>query len=189
MRNLILGIDPGLTGAIAAIAPHGNIDFHDTPILSVGKKNTYNPAAMAAILRQYQNSHTSLLVGIEKVHSMPGQGVASTFCFGEGYGVWLGILAALNISHELITPQAWKKSMMDGQAKDKDASRLVALRLFPEVGEQLKLKRHHGRADARSNAGPPISICSIASFRVTSGLAIVCSNGYKLTTTKSIGRI
>lgn len=148
MRIHILGIDPGLTGAIAAITSAGNIELHDCPILSIGKKHNCNPAAMAAILRGYQNSSEGLLVGIEKVHSMPGQGVASTFCFGEGYGVWLGILAALNICHELITPQAWKKSMMDGQVKDKDASRLVALRLFPEVGEQLKLKRHHGRADA-----------------------------------------
>lgn len=103
---------------------------------------------MAAILRGYQDSSEGLLVGIEKVHSMPGQGVASTFCFGEGYGVWLGILAALGIRHELITPQSWKKSLMDGQLKDKDASRLVAMRLFPEAGNQLQLKKHHGRADA-----------------------------------------
>lgn len=148
MRILVLGIDPGLTGAIAAITSAGNIELHDCPILNVGKKHTCNPAGMAAILRGYQDSSEGLLVGIEKVHSMPGQGVASTFCFGEGYGVWLGILAALGIRHELITPQAWKKSLMNGQVKDKDASRLVALRLFPEVCEQLKLKRHHGRADA-----------------------------------------
>ena len=148
MTTLIIGIDPGLTGALAAIHPAGNIDFHDTPILKLGKKNTCNPSAMSALLREYQGSTEGLLVGIEKIHSMPGQGVASTFTFGEGYGIWLGILAALAISHELITPQAWKKGMMDGQAKDKDGSRLIALRLFPESAEQLKLKKHHGRADA-----------------------------------------
>lgn len=146
--SIILGIDPGLTGAIAVINPDGNIELHDCPILTIGKKHKYNPVAMATLLRQYQESQQVLLVGIEKVHSMPGQGVASTFCFGEGFGMWLGILAALGIRHELITPQAWKKSLMDGQVKDKDASRLVALRLFPEAGSQLQLKKHHGRADA-----------------------------------------
>ena len=146
--TLIIGIDPGLTGALAVIHPDKTIDFHDTPILNVGKKSVCNPAAMAALLRGYQELDTTLLVALEKVHSMPGQGVASTFTFGEGYGCWLGILAALGIAHELITPQAWKKVMMDGQAKDKDGSRLIALRLFPESAEQLKLKKHHGRADA-----------------------------------------
>lgn len=146
--TLTVGVDPGLSGAIAAITPNGSIHLHDCPVLKVGSKNTYNPAGMTMILRQYQDSHFPILVGLEKVHSMPGQGVASTFTFGEGYGVWLGILAALNIPHELITPQAWKKSLMDGQLKDKDASRLVAMRLFPEAGKQLQLKRHHSRADA-----------------------------------------
>lgn len=144
----IIGIDPGLTGAIAAITPNGSIELHDCPVFKVGNKSVYNPVGMAILLRQYQESSPSLLVAVEKVHSMPGQGVASTFCFGEGYGVWLGILAALNIAHELVTPQAWKKALMNGQIKDKDASRLVAMRLFPEASNQLQLKKHHGRADA-----------------------------------------
>ena len=146
--TLIIGIDPGLTGAVAAILPDKAIDFHDCPTLKLGNKTVVNPAGMAALLIQYQKLDSALLVGIEKIHSMPGQGVASTFTFGEGYGCWLGILAALGISHELVTPQAWKKGMMDGQAKDKDGSRVVALRLFPEVAEKLRLKKHHGRADA-----------------------------------------
>jgi Holliday junction resolvasome RuvABC endonuclease subunit len=146
--TLTIGIDPGLSVAIAAINPNGSIELHDCPTLTVGRKTTYNPVGMAMLLRRYQESHTPLLVALEKVHAMPRQGVASTFVFAEGYGVWLGILASLNLPHELITPQSWKKSMMNGQAKEKDASRLVAMRLFPEVGNQLQLKKHHGRADA-----------------------------------------
>lgn len=38
--------------------------------------------------------------------------------------------------------------MMNGQGKDKDGSRLVAMRLFPEASDRLHLKKHHGRADA-----------------------------------------
>ncbi len=146
MRALV-GIDPGLTGAIAVIRPRG-IDLHDCPIVLVGGKRRYNPAGMALLLRSYQQLYPRLLVGLEKVHSMPGQGVASSFGFGEGYGIWEGVLASHCIPCQLITSQAWKRSMMAGQAKDKDASRLVAVRLFPEVGDRLQLKKDHGRADA-----------------------------------------
>lgn len=145
--SVVIGIDPGLGGAIGVLSPNG-IWVHDCPTVSTGGKLRYNPAAMAMLLQSYQRLYTRLLVGLEKVHSMPGQGVTSSFGFGEGYGIWQGILASQCIPHQLITPQSWKRSMMAGQSKDQDASRLVALRLFPEVGDRLQLKKDHGRADA-----------------------------------------
>ncbi len=147
MNTVFIGIDPGLHGAIAAITPN-RIELHDTPILSIGTKRNYNASAMAMLLRSYKETYPTLLVGLEWVHSMPGQGVASTFLFGESFGAWKGILASLCVPHQLISPQAWKRSMMAGQPKEKDASRLVALRLFPEVSDRLQLKKDHGRADA-----------------------------------------
>ena len=62
------------------------------------------------IINLYGNKNCNVF--IEKVHSMPGQGVASMFNFGKGYGIWIGILAALKISKTLVTPQEWKKEMM-----------------------------------------------------------------------------
>ena len=57
--------------------------------------------------------------------------------------------------HHWLDPQKWKREAALGAAKldssyikNKDASRLVAMRLFPEVGNQLQLKKHYGRADA-----------------------------------------
>ena len=88
------------------------------------------------------------LIGIEKIHSMPGQGVASMFSMGEGFGIWQGILQAFFMPTTFITPQAWKKALMAGMPKEKDASRIRAIQLFPSVAEELKLKKHHGRADA-----------------------------------------
>lgn len=145
--SALMGIDPGLTGAIAVIAQN-RIELHDCPVVTVGEKRMYNPAAMAMLLRSYQELHPQLLVGLEKVHSMPGQGVVSSFGFGEGFGIWEGILASLCIPHQLITPQSWKQSMMAGQPKSKETSRLVVQRLFPEMGDRLQLKKDHGRADA-----------------------------------------
>ncbi|MFM6207166.1 hypothetical protein, partial [Planktothrix sp.] len=86
------------------------------------------------------------IIILESVHAMPGQGVSSMFSFGLGYGVWLGIVAALNVPIEFVTPQAWKKYYSLGP--DKEASRVKALQLFPSQASELKLKKHHGRAEA-----------------------------------------
>lgn len=143
-----LGIDPGLDGAVAAIID-GTIHLWDSPALQVGTKREPDASGMACLVRDYCSAGPEhVCAAIESVHSMPEQGVASSFAFGKGFGIWLGILATLRISHELVTPQRWKKAMLDGMPKDKDASRQKALQLFPQAAGDLRLKKHHGRADA-----------------------------------------
>lgn len=145
---IYLGIDPGLDGAMAAIYEDGSTITSDTPSAKDGKKRRYQIAVMVQEIRNLQVilDMSRIRACIERVHSMPKQGVASSFTFGEGFGLWQGILAGLGIPFDLVTPQAWKKALMDGQAKEKDASRIVAQRLFPSA--ELHLKKHHGRADA-----------------------------------------
>ena len=101
---------------------------------------------LAAIIR----SAAPELAVIEKVHSMPGQGVSSTFSFGTGYGQLQGLLAGLGIPFELVTPQAWKKVVLAGTAKDKDAAIAYCRRAFPEVPLIMPRCRtpHDGIADA-----------------------------------------
>lgn len=149
-EEIVLGIDPGLTGCVAAIEGD-KISFYDTPTIKVkkgsgGVKTEYLPAQMAQIIQTFQ--HRSLIhCFIEKVHSMPGQGSVSMFGFGFGFGLWIGILAALHIPYTLVTPQAWKKELMLGMA-DKDAARIRAQELFPQVVGELSRKMDIGRADA-----------------------------------------
>src|SRR5258708_3687822 len=147
---ICIGIDPGLSGAVIAINENGELEaFEDTPTitLTTGKKSrtNYSPSEMAASLRQYKDK--SHHVFLESVHSMPGEGVSSVFNFGKGFGIWIGILAALEMSYTLVIPQAWKKSIMQGKG-DKDASRLRALELFPNLLSILSRKKDHGRAEA-----------------------------------------
>ena len=149
-----IGIDPGLDGAVAAIdGCDGTVQFFDTPTLEVtgGKKTrrVYDVGAMAGCLRKFGDEdfvHRHCVCAVESVHSMPDQGTASSFTFGMGFGMWQGILSALKMPYTLVPPQRWKKAMMDGMGKEKDASRVVAMRLFPNA--DLHLKKHHGRADA-----------------------------------------
>ena len=156
--KVYIGIDPGITGAIAAISKKkkshvDKIKIFDTPvdIIKKGKsiKKEYLPVEMANRIRIIINKYgvENCHIAIEKVHSMPKQGVASTFSFGRGYGIWLGIIATLHISFSNPTPQAWKKEMMRGMS-DKDAARIRAQELFPKCATKLSLKKHIGRADA-----------------------------------------
>jgi crossover junction endodeoxyribonuclease RuvC len=79
---------------------------------------------------------------------MPKQGVASSFSFGQGLGMWQGIIAALGLPLEMPSPQRWKKEMLADQGKDKDASRFKAIQLFPTLAVQLSRVKDDGRAEA-----------------------------------------
>ena len=147
--TIFLGVDPGLDGACAELCGDRTIIF-DTPTLRVDGQGThrreYDLVTMARFLREVATQEARICAVIEQVHAMPGQGVRSVFTFGVGLGVWLGLLAAFTIPYELVTPQRWKKTMLDGQGKDKDAARFKAQSLFPQI--ELHRKKHEGRADA-----------------------------------------
>ena len=153
---IYIGIDPGLSGAVAVIQDteayfgEHRIDVYDTPTALVEGEKTkrkYLVPAMCRLLVQYAKRNDVLAV-LEHVHSMPKQGVASSFCFGEGKGMWEGILAAFEIPTELVSPQRWKKAIMADQGKEKSAARFKAMALFPSLADHLKLVKHDGRAEA-----------------------------------------
>jgi crossover junction endodeoxyribonuclease RuvC len=143
----ILGIDPGLDGAVALLLAD-RAEAHVTPTLSAGSgKRRYDTAGMIALLE----AHPVALAVIEAVNAMPKQGVTSTFRFGEGYGLWQGLLAGLRIAYLTVTPQAWKKVILAGTARDKAAAIQFAQRRFPSVSllvSPRSRKPHTGLADA-----------------------------------------
>ena len=138
----VCGVDPGLDGALVVVSAEGIVACHDMPTLSLGSKRRVDPAGVADILAGVGPAV------VERDHSMPKQGVASSFSFGESYGIILGVLAGLCIPYSLVTPQRWKKEMMEGQQREKDASRMVARQLWPLSAVLFKRKKDHGRADA-----------------------------------------
>lgn len=142
--RIILGIDPGISGCIAALDDAGRlIDFLQMPTMQLSKGRRINAAALAGWIRQLN----AVNCYFEKVGAMPGQGVSSTFSFGHSAGIAEGIVATLEIPLTHITPQAWKKTFgLIG--KDKDAARSRAVQLYPECRE-LDLK---GRGQALADA-------------------------------------
>jgi crossover junction endodeoxyribonuclease RuvC len=146
-----IGIDPGLTGAVAIIEENGAIRLFDTPTLTVksGKKlhRQMDGAQIVDLLMREIGIGRSTTV-LEKVSAMPGQGVSSTFNFGMGYGMWQGILVALRQPYTLVHPATWKKRLMADMGKEKEASIVRAKQLYPFIASQLSRKMDHGRADA-----------------------------------------
>jgi crossover junction endodeoxyribonuclease RuvC len=157
MGVLLVAIDPGVTGAVCSLDAETNeVRFFDTPTLNVkvGKKfkNVLDAYQMVEILKTVSEGR-EVFVTIEKVQAMPGggertMGATSAFSFGEGYGIWQGIIAALGLPHQKIHPATWKAKVLAGMGKEKDASRQRAMQLYPRAAKDLNLKKHHGRADA-----------------------------------------
>lgn len=146
-----IGIDPGFGGAVAAILEDGGVIVHDAPVVEVAEgRRDYDVRAMSHILHDVAGDRAGevarVLCVLEKVHSLPREGVHSAFVFGRGVGLWEGMLAEYGIPYEPVTPQRWKKALMDGMPKEKQASILRAKQLFPRA--ELTLRKHHGRADA-----------------------------------------
>ena len=157
-----LGIDPGQTGCLASIkqdlATGCTVKFFDIPLLELtsGKtkkgnpkiKHEYNEAAMAAALKDFIAGSPEVVCILEKVSAMPDQGVVSMFNFGMGFGLWRGMLSALQIPYSLVHPATWKAKIMKDMPKEKDAARLRAIQLYPQVAAELSRKKDIGRADA-----------------------------------------
>jgi crossover junction endodeoxyribonuclease RuvC len=114
------------------------------PVYKTGVKNQreVDPIELIEMFNKYGNIKAIVL---EKVHSMPAQGVTSSFNFGINFGILKGAIGSLNIKPTLVTPQAWKKHFkLIG--KPKDDSRLLAQKLFPS--SSLSRKKDCDRADA-----------------------------------------
>jgi crossover junction endodeoxyribonuclease RuvC len=145
--TVYIGIDPGLTGAVAVITDEG-VEVFDTPTVKV-KREEYLEAEMVDTIRGIQSAcPPPAFAVIEGQQAMPGQGLSSALRLGLGWGLWRMALSALSIPYEHVTPAKWKRNMGIPGGADKDASRLMAQQLFPTLVSELKRKKDHGRADA-----------------------------------------
>jgi hypothetical protein len=145
---MILGIDPGLSGALAFYDQDGFAIF-DMPTFEVvtnsSKRRTLDLANLKAILKKIDPCAVLCAV-LEDVHSMPKQGVASSFTFGRVVGALEGVLAALEIPVTRVAPHVWKRRLQC--THDKDATRRRASELMPRHAHLWPLKKHDGRAEA-----------------------------------------
>jgi crossover junction endodeoxyribonuclease RuvC len=149
MDNRVLGIDPGLTGAIAVVGEEMCWAVVDLPVSerTSGKGKQVNAALFADMVEELMPRYGPRHAYLEQVGARPGQGVTSMFTFGRSLGVIEGVLGALQFKVYYVTPARWKRH--HGLVhKDKDACRTMAMQRYPEARELLQRKKDVGRADA-----------------------------------------
>ena len=148
---IIVGIDPGIAGAICFFSNGNVIDVIDMPTMAEGKKNKKQVNG-----RQIFNEITSIknkfideniIVVVEQVSAMPGQGVTSMFNFGQSFGVVKGICSAMELPIHYVRPARWKK-YFNLINSEKDASRTKVIEMFPNISHKLSKKKDNNKADA-----------------------------------------
>lgn len=120
-RDLFLGIDPGASGGLAVMYP----------ISVVVQPMPATDHDLVEFLKEFADQIK--MAHLENVHSMPKQGVASSFKFGVSFGGLKMALACLGIPFELVSPQRWQKDMGCLTKGDKNVSKAKAQQLFPSV--------------------------------------------------------
>jgi len=139
----LLGIDPGLTGALA-LYRDGQWMLLDMPIVGDAKHREINGLEVCRWLREHHPDHAFL----EFAAARPHQSVSSMFRFGCCYGALKMALFACGVPFTIVTPAKWKPAVGIATGADKEASRLRALQLFPDQAAHLACKKNHAIADA-----------------------------------------
>jgi crossover junction endodeoxyribonuclease RuvC len=136
----ILGVDPGLSGALAYYTPdHASyITCEDMPVVA----KTVNAAILASRIRQMR----PCVAVVEIASTRPGLSSQSVLKTGTGYGVILGVLAALEIPTHLVTPQTWKKHFRLDATRTNPATSQPAS--GPSSPSASRASRTMGRAEA-----------------------------------------
>ena len=121
---IIFGIDPGVSGAISVLENKKVLEVFEMPTMIDGKKNKkqVNGSQVTNIFKERLNNDKDIIVVVEHVNAMPGQGVTSMFNFGQSFGAIKGICAALNLPIYFVRPAKWKK-YFNLIKTNKDASR------------------------------------------------------------------
>ena len=145
--SLVIGIDPGVTGAISFFYEGKLLKVEDLPMIEVLVGKTKRKQLVAATLADLiYGSGGPTRAYLEQVSSRPGEGAVGAFSFGRGFGQIEGVLAALGVPYQLVPPAKWKKAV--GVPADKGLARMRASREFPEFAAKFARVKDDGRAEA-----------------------------------------
>lgn len=143
---MIIGIDPGVSGALCFYKSRDEFELYKMPALYEINK-----------LSEMFKIHGKGTVYIEKAQSMPQQGVKSMFNYGKHTGWVLGFIQAHRMPFVEVSPVVWTKKLHAGvtQYKGKGSGKLKSLeavnKLYPEVNllaSERSKKPHDGFIDA-----------------------------------------
>lgn len=153
---IVIGIDPGLTGAVAVMDEQGVRAVFDIPTMPVPgagpkalvKNKVDGRALCKLILKHCPASGNKPHVFIEKVNTMGGanNAVQTQGSLMRSLGAIESVVECLNYPIEQVAPQTWKKRF--GIGSDKAKALDTARSLHQEVAHDLKRVKDHNRAEA-----------------------------------------
>lgn len=158
---IVLGIDIGLTGAIAKVTSDGRWAIGDIPTLaaeepSAKAKRRIDGKGLADLVRYYVPADESVVILIEDVQARPigrqngaqhGNTMQSQGSLMRSRGIVEGVLDVLRLKVHVVQPQAWKRAYgLLGAPKDLARGRAAAF--YPTAVQQLARKKDINRADA-----------------------------------------
>jgi crossover junction endodeoxyribonuclease RuvC len=125
------------------------LNMFDMPVMAEGKKNKrqLNSAQLVSLIKDNIKVNEEIVVVVEQVNAMPGQGVTSMFNFGQTFGAIKGVCAALELPIFFVRPSKWKKHF-ELINSSKDSSRTKAIEMYPALSNQLAKKKDVNKSDA-----------------------------------------
>lgn len=139
---MICAVDPGAKGAIAWLDENARLTaLHEMPALDIKGKLRVN----AQLLKSLFPPRTKL-VFIEEVHAVYGSGAANSFVFGQAAGLVEGVCAGLGLPIIFVKPPEWKRALK--LSPDKNLSRQMAIRLWPEMSASFARAKDSDKAEA-----------------------------------------
>lgn len=147
----ILGIDPGLSGALVVLDTSVIVAVIDAPTLTMVKahrtrRELHADAMVQAVGAWATDARFAI---IEQAETRPHQSITSALTTGLGIGLWEGILAAHRLPRERVRARVWKAAMgIPGGPEGKNQARKRASELFPAVADKFSRVQDHGRAEA-----------------------------------------
>jgi crossover junction endodeoxyribonuclease RuvC len=144
---IILGIDPGLSGAVATLDTIGCwVTVADIPVFEVrrgGKKrHDIDGRGLCRLIAAAKPGHAY----VEQAQAMPKQSAYATGIFFQVYGEVRGILTGLGVPFTIVHPKTWKLALH--VPAEKDGARARASQLLPQAAHCWPLKKHDGRSEA-----------------------------------------
>lgn len=151
---IILGIDPGLTGAISALCTsRGLLDVSDLPTCSNGLESGkmlrwLDARKLSDILahwaERFEFGQESVQAVIERPIAMPRQQIQTAASNFDTLGVLRAVMELRGYRPAFINPRDWKG--LFGLAGDKADARKAALTLYPNA--PVTRAKDHNRAES-----------------------------------------
>ncbi|WP_250518616.1 hypothetical protein [Caballeronia sp. ATUFL_M1_KS5A] len=150
---LIVGIDPGVKGALAFLGADGALKVHDMPIrqaMRTGKvKNEVDPVGLQKLVRSGVPADQTALVVMEDLNTFAGGSVQTMGSLEATKAVIRTVMELNRLDVAFISPRVWQSffGIKRTQSSDtKEQSLKIARELYGR--DHCPLQKHDGRADA-----------------------------------------